>query len=226
MALKAVSLTHVRYEKGDKLGHFLAWISLLPIFISLGGFVTHFMFKRELQTIFFALGILMSEFINELIKKSVQQARPDTCLVLEMCDSQGWPSSHSQYMAFFAVYLSLLACKGIGFSNKWTKIITVAFPWPFAVLTMYSRVYLGYHTVGQVYAGGLLGLLLGSLWFWFVNSVLIYTFPMLESTPLCEYLCIKDSSHIPDVLRFEYQNAIAARKAKMDAKRGKQARTD
>lgn len=226
MALKAVSLTHVRYEAGDKLGHFLAWISLLPIFISLGGFLTHFMFKRELQTIFFALGILISEFINELVKKSVQQARPDTCLALEMCDSHGWPSSHSQYMAFFAVYLSLLACKGVGFSNKWTKIITAAFPWPFAVLTMYSRVYLGYHTVAQVYAGGLLGLLLGSLWFWFVNSVLIHTFPMLESTPLCEYLCIKDSSHIPDVLRFEYQNAIAARKTKMDAKRGKQARTD
>ena len=96
MALKAVSLTHVRYEIGDKLGHFLAWISLLPVFIGLGGFLTHFIFRRELQAIFFALGILISEFINELIKKFVQQARLDTCVALEKCDSHGWPSSHSQ----------------------------------------------------------------------------------------------------------------------------------
>lgn len=226
MALKAVTLTDVRYEARDKLGHFLAWISLVPVFISLGGFLTHFIFRRELQAMFFALGILISEFINELIKKSVQQARPDTCVALEMCDSHGWPSSHSQYMAFFAVYLSLLVYKGLGISDKWSKIVTATLPWLFTVLTMYSRVYLGYHTVAQVYAGGLLGLILGALWFWFVNSVLIHTFPLLESTPICEYLCIKDSSHIPDVLRFEYQNARAARKATMDAKCGKQARID
>jgi dolichyldiphosphatase len=95
MALKAINLTHVRYEAGDKLGHFLAWVSLLPIFISLGGFVTHFIFRRELQDIFFALGFLISEFINEFIKKTVKQACPDTCVALEMCDSHGWPSSHS-----------------------------------------------------------------------------------------------------------------------------------
>jgi len=137
----------------------------------------------------------------------------------------GPQATHSTW-PFFSVYLSLLVCKGLHISNKRSRIITAAIPWPFALLTMYSRVYLGYHTVGQVYAGGLLGLFLGALWFWFVNSVLIHTFPMLESTPICEYLCIKDSSHIPDVLRFEYQNARAARKAMLDAKRGKQTRID
>ncbi|CAH1452157.1 unnamed protein product [Lactuca virosa] len=47
--LKAITLTHVRYFKGDQLGCFLAWISLVPVFISLGGFVSHFLFRRELQ---------------------------------------------------------------------------------------------------------------------------------------------------------------------------------
>ena len=108
MALKSISLTDVRYETGDKLGHFLGWISLLPVFIGLGGFLTHFIFRRELHTIFFSLGILISEFINELIKKFVQQAHPDTCIALEMCDSHGCPSSHSQYMAFFC-FVSLPA---------------------------------------------------------------------------------------------------------------------
>jgi dolichyldiphosphatase len=115
-----------------------------------------------------------------------------------------------------------LVCKGLGISNKQSRFITASLPWPFTVLTMYSRVYFWYDTMAQVYSGGILGLFLGSLWFWFVNSALIHTFPMLESTPMYEYLCIKDMSHIPNVLHFEYQNARAARKATMDAKHGKQ----
>ena len=69
--LKAVTHTHVRYWKGDRFGLFLAWVSLVPIFISLGGFISHFIFRRELQGMFFALGLLISQFINEIIKKSV-----------------------------------------------------------------------------------------------------------------------------------------------------------
>ncbi|KAL5794559.1 hypothetical protein ACOSP7_003153 [Xanthoceras sorbifolium] len=38
---------------------------------------------------------LISQFVNEFIKRSVQQARPETCVLLEMCDSHSWPSSHS-----------------------------------------------------------------------------------------------------------------------------------
>jgi hypothetical protein len=74
---------------------FLAWISLVPVFISLDGFISHFIFRRELQGICFALGLIISQFVNELIKTSVQQARPETCALLEMCNSHGWPSSHS-----------------------------------------------------------------------------------------------------------------------------------
>ena len=42
--LKAVTLTHVQNRKGDQLGHFL-----VPVFISLGGFLSHFIFRHELQ---------------------------------------------------------------------------------------------------------------------------------------------------------------------------------
>ncbi|KAK6126195.1 hypothetical protein DH2020_040076 [Rehmannia glutinosa] len=138
-ALKAVTLTHVRYQKGDQLGHFLAWISLVPIFISLGGFFSHFIFRRELQGMFFAIGLLISQFVNEIIKKSVQQARPEMCVLLEMCDSHGWPSSHSQYMLFFAVYLTLLTHYRIGALFRYQMWIVRLLVWPLAVLTMYSR---------------------------------------------------------------------------------------
>ncbi|KAL4591976.1 hypothetical protein LXL04_004953 [Taraxacum kok-saghyz] len=54
--------------------------------------------------------------------------------------------------------------------------------WPLALLTMYSRVYLGYHTVAQVFAGAGLGVFLGGLWFWVVNSVLRGLFPVIEES--------------------------------------------
>ncbi|KAK9920856.1 hypothetical protein M0R45_029396 [Rubus argutus] len=214
---KAVTLTHVRYQKGDQLGHFLAWISLIPVFISLGGFVSHFIFRRELQGMFFAIGLIISQFINEVIKDFFQQARPETCALLEMCDSHGWPSSHSQYMFFFAVYFTLLTYKGIGLWDTQNKFAVNFLPWCLALLTMYSRVYLGYHSVAQVFAGSALGVFLGGLWFWVVNSVLICYFPAIEESAFGRYFYIKDTSHIPNVLKFEYDNARAARN-KMNAK--------
>lgn len=214
--LKAVTLTHVRYQKGDRLGHFLAWVSLVPVFISLGGFFTHFVFRRELHCMFFALGLIISQFINEIIKTSVQQARPETCALLEMCDSHGWPSSHSQYMFFFAVYFTLLTVEGIGLSqvkNKWAVNFC---PWSLAVLTMFSRVYLGYHTVAQVFAGAVLGIFLGACWFWVVNNVIYEYFPVIEESKFGRMFYVKDTSHIKNVLKFEYDNARAARKNMAD----------
>ncbi|CAL5351073.1 unnamed protein product [Camellia sinensis] len=211
-SLKAVTLTHVRYQKGDQLGHFLAWISLVPVFISLGGFVSHFIFRRELQAMFFALGLIISQFINEFVKTFVQQARPETCALLETCDSHGWPSSHSQYMFFFAVYFTLLTYYRIGLLSRRQMWVAGTVVWPLALLTMYSRVYLGYHTVAQVFAGAGLGLFLGAGWFWVVNSLLRSLFPAIEESAFGRLFYVKDTSHIPNVLKFEYENARAARK--------------
>ncbi|XP_020271534.1 lipid phosphate phosphatase gamma, chloroplastic [Asparagus officinalis] len=84
------------------------------------------------------------------------------------------------------------------------------------VLTMWSRVYLGYHTVAQVFAGAALGLVLGVSWFWIVNNMLIDYFPAIEESTIGRFLYIRDSSHIPNVLKFEYDNARAARKKSTD----------
>ncbi|RRT73496.1 hypothetical protein B296_00019478 [Ensete ventricosum] len=213
-ALKAVTLTHVRYPRGDSLGHFLAWVSLIPVFISFGGFISHFIFRRELQGLCFTLGLIISQVINELIKSSIQQSRPSSmCAVLEVCDSHGWPSSHSQFMFFFSTYFSLLCLiNGVGVSSPSSRRIIALLPWPSAFLTLYSRVYLGYHTVPQVLAGSTLGLLLGAGWYWIVNTMLVDFFPAVEESAIGRFLYIKDSSHIPNVLKFEYDNARAARK--------------
>ncbi|PPD70813.1 hypothetical protein GOBAR_DD32312 [Gossypium barbadense] len=157
--LKAVTLAHVRYQRGDQLGHFLAWVSLVPVFISLGGFVSHFYFRRELQGMFFGLGLLISHFINELIKKSVQQARPEACALLEMCDSHGdwWDlESHNQVGCF--VFAMVFGCFDYVFQGLF----------------------------GLPYCG--------------------------PESALGRFFYVKDTSHISDVLKFEYDNARAARK--------------
>ncbi|KAK9068463.1 hypothetical protein SSX86_012577 [Deinandra increscens subsp. villosa] len=210
--LRAVTLTHVRYQKGDQLGHFLAWISLVPVFISLGGFVSHFIFRRELQGMFFALGLLISQFISDSIKLAVREARPETCVMLEMCDSHGWPSSHSQYMFFFATYFTLMTYKKLGIILRRQIWVAGFVVWPLALLTMYSRVYLGYHTVAQVFAGASLGIFLGCVWFWVVNSRIKRVFLAIEESSIGRLLYIKDTSHIPNLLEFEYENARAARR--------------
>ncbi|GAB4850641.1 hypothetical protein Ancab_029952 [Ancistrocladus abbreviatus] len=221
--LKAVTLTHVRYTRGDHLGHFLAWISLVPVFITFGGFLSHFIFRRELQGMFFALGLLISQFINELIKTSVQQSRPQTCVLLETCDSHGWPSSHSQFMFFFAMYFTLLTYRKTrlrggsnGDDNGDLKWFFEFVSWVLALLTMHSRVYLGYHTVAQVFAGAFVGMFLGAWWFWVVYKLLIRFFPIIEESTLARKFYVKDTSHTSNVMKFEYDNARAARKKKAD----------
>nr|XP_043608912.1 lipid phosphate phosphatase gamma-like [Erigeron canadensis] len=211
--LRAVTLTHVRYQKGDKLGHFLAWVSLIPVFITFGGFISHFIFRRELQGMFFALGLLISHIISEIIKFYVKQARPETCILLEMCDSHGWPSSHSQYMFFFAIYFALMTYKRYGIILRRQMLVACVTVWPLAFLTMYSRVYLGYHTISQVFAGASLGFLLGGLWFWVVNCYIKGSvFRVIEESSIGRLFYIKDTSHIPNLLEFEYDNARAARR--------------
>lgn len=77
---------------------------------------------------------------------------------------------------------------------------------------MFSRVYLGYHTIAQVFAGAILGMFVGAVWFWVVNSVFSAYFLAIEESAFGRKFYIKDTSHIPNVLKFEYDNARAARK--------------
>lgn len=83
--------------------------------------------------------------------------------------------------------------------------------WSLAFLTLYSRVYLGYHTLAQVFAGTGLGVFLGAVWFWVVNRVLYRYFPIIEESAFGRMFYVKDTSHIDNVFKFEYEKARAER---------------
>ncbi|CAI5477926.1 unnamed protein product [Closterium sp. Yama58-4] len=190
----------------------MAWASLVPVFIAFGCLPTHVVFRRDLRTMFFLLGLLLDDTFNHVIKHSLEMPRPPhTCAALEVCDSHGMPSAHSQFMAFFATFATWLVCYKMDYEDERWRWVTAILPWPFTFLTMASRVYLGYHTIPQVLAGFTLGILSGSFWFYVVHRVFVPFFPAISDSAWGRYLCIKDDCHIRNVAVFEYLNSQRVR---------------
>jgi len=54
--------------------------------------------------------------------------------------------------------------------------------------------------------GAVVGSFFAIFWFFFVEWVLSPLLPIIEQFALCQYLYIKDSSPIPNILKFEQEN--------------------
>merc|ERR1712071_82152 len=72
---RSLSLTHVEYPEGDLLGKLLAYSSLLPI-VALIGCATLILFRRDLHTITFFIGLVLNEGVNTVLKYTIRQPRP------------------------------------------------------------------------------------------------------------------------------------------------------
>uniref|UniRef100_T1IY84 Dolichyldiphosphatase n=1 Tax=Strigamia maritima TaxID=126957 RepID=T1IY84_STRMM len=205
-----LAISHVEYPQGDWLGNFMAVSSLSPLVI-LVGFVTLIIFRRDLHTITFFCGTLLNEAVNWVLKHIIRESRP--CRGREVLFTEyGMPSSHSQFMWFFATYVAffmLIRLHQISNSsfmdNAWKYFVTLCVFWS-ALTVSYGRVYLQYHTWTQVVSGALLGGVLGCLWFAVMQLILTPLFPMVALWPICEFLMIRDSTLIPNVMWFEYTN--------------------
>ncbi|XP_074654900.1 dolichyldiphosphatase 1-like isoform X2 [Tubulanus polymorphus] len=201
----AISLTHVEYPK-DFIGFVLAIISLTPICI-LVGFGTLILFRRDLHTISYLIGLLLNEVVNWILKHLIQEYRP--LRQRETVFSEyGMPSSHAQFMWFYAVYLSFFLIirmhRNYHFVDELWKYAIGLVVYGLACTVGYSRIYLGYHSFSQVAVGALIGLTLGTIWFSTVHLVLTPFFPVLASCSLGEFLMLRDSTLIPNVMWFEY----------------------
>ncbi|KAK0175656.1 hypothetical protein PV327_009388 [Microctonus hyperodae] len=203
------SLTHVEYPQGDFLGRMLAFISLTP-FAVIVGFVTLILFRRDLHTISYFIGVIANEIVGLLLKYTIKEARPMRRDIVYM--EYGMPSAHSQFMWFFTTYTTLFVCFRMHLNNnstvterlwRWTIIIGCAIV---ATLVTFSRIYLQYHTISQVFCGFLAGTTMGIVWFYITHLVLTPLFPIIVSWRISEYLLLRDTTLIPNVLWFEYTN--------------------
>ncbi len=123
----------------------------------------------------------------------------------------GMPSDHSQHIFFIATFFILLVVNRLYYktNNKSyqyvVKGVLVLAAEVTALLVSYSRVYLEYHTVEQVVVGGVIGTISGAIWFFLVHYVFSPYFHMITNWKVSEYLMIRDYTHIPNVLLFQYK---------------------
>lgn len=141
-----------------------------------------------------------------MLKHTLRQGRPMSRPSL--LHEYGMPSSHSQFMWFFATYMFLflwVRLRHISYTNTvwiwiWKTGITgaclvatiVVCVSRFVNFLLYlisllnilfsnQRIYLQYHTMSQVIIGALLGSVLGVLWFLFTQFILTPWFPTIAS---------------------------------------------
>lgn len=87
--------------------------------------------------------------------------------------------------------------------EKATRLFVVLFCWLATLIVCFSRIYLQYHTWAQVIVGSLLGCVSGTVWFAFIQWLTPF-FPYVVSWKISEFLLIRDTTLIPNILWFEY----------------------
>jgi|TARA_B110000977_G_scaffold58990_1_gene80116 dolichyldiphosphatase len=202
--MKPFSLTYVRYPVDDVFGFFAALASLMPFCVIIATFGAFFA-RRELWDLGLLVGILANEVLAQFLKHVIDEPRPDSCALVDFCKTSGMPSSHAS-LAWFACSIAVLnfrrrAAAHLGTQNRvldsFGKILVMVHV-PIALAVSTSRVYLGYHSFAQVAAGSVLGLVAGAAWHFFVMVPFASLFTTLETSPLGEFLGIRDSSLVAD----------------------------
>lgn len=161
--------TTVAYDKGDLIGHGLAYFSLLPpilvaVLVALS--LSAESRRRRIICSSMTMAVFFNEAINLVLKRLLKCPRPGSFPVVGIKNGDyAMPSSHAQLMGCLLALILLLArSRSVGkhyypilFILKLTTFVST-------VLVCISRVYLGYHLLEQVLVGVVIGFAFGSLW--------------------------------------------------------------
>jgi glycerophosphoryl diester phosphodiesterase len=100
--------------------------------------------------------LFISGLINAFLKDFFQDARPAIELMLDpkVGTSYGWPSGHSQ------IAVTLWGLLAYELKNKWATIGAITI----IILIAFSRMYLGVHDLGDVFAGLIIGGMILLIW--------------------------------------------------------------
>lgn len=193
--MKAFEITHVVYDETSYFSLISAIITLFPIYI-LCMLTTLVIFKREFQSLFVLFGLLINELLNKILKQLFKHSRPEATQLLN--SQYGMPSSHAQFMFFFAVSVTFM----IHIRNK-ERLKNFTFF--LACWVAFTRVHLAYHTVWQVIVGALFGCMFGCIWTHVIGKKFFEpkVIPFLKQFSIFKYF--RDIKLIEDQFEFEYQ---------------------
>lgn len=164
-------------------------------------------FKREIETIFVFLGLLIQPLIISIIKKFFAQSRPLRSKYffddLELDHlSGGMPSNHSHFLFFLFVTIDLI----VKTKNVWYRR-TLTFGTLFLALCVAtSRVFFEFHSTEQVVVGALFGTISGFIWRKFFQILSKSSFfKRLQHSWIGNQLYLRSISEIEDVLEFDHK---------------------
>ncbi|TLS23920.1 hypothetical protein PpBr36_08419 [Pyricularia pennisetigena] len=100
--LASLSLTHVFYDPSDPVSYVCAWLALVPQALCVV-YVTLIWSSREAEVALLFAGQLACEAINFALKRLIKEERPRRI----HGKGYGMPSSHAQFVAFWALSLAL-----------------------------------------------------------------------------------------------------------------------
>ncbi|TCD69129.1 hypothetical protein EIP91_008605 [Steccherinum ochraceum] len=173
MTKSALDLTYVLYDASSDLSHVLALLTLTPILLN-PAYAALVVQTREVVYLEMWAGQMACEGLNWFLKELIQQERPN----LDMGSGYGFPSSHSQWMGYFASFLLCHFTFRHRFVSTGYRVLDVLFKtalylsiitWSCAVA--YSRYYLTYHTHMQVFWGFSIGVLFGFVYYTLIELV-------------------------------------------------------
>ena len=103
-----------------------------------------------------AMMLFISALINIFLKDFFQDPRPAIELMLDpkVGTTYGWPSGHSQ------IAVTLWGLLAYELKNKWITVGAIST----LILIAFSRMYLGVHDLGDVFAGLLIGAIILYVW--------------------------------------------------------------
>ncbi|KAI9459023.1 PAP2-domain-containing protein [Russula earlei] len=202
MPLSSLELTHVLYDDSSHLSLAMALITLSPILL-MASYAALAIFWREITVINMWAGQFCCEALNLVIKRLLKQGRPPG----SVGNGYGFPSSHSQYMGYFATFLILhfhfrhkISTNGYWMTDKTlrTSVYSIIVTW--AVTVAYSRYYLSYHSISQILWGVCIGISFGGSFYVVAellptrrpNSLLGRARTLLLRNPVFMWLRIRD----------------------------------
>ncbi|KAF3902335.1 Dolichyldiphosphatase [Arthrobotrys entomopaga] len=218
--LASLSLTHVSYDPSDPVSLVAAYLSLIPQALMIVYTVLIFS-NRELEIILACAGQLGCEAVNYILKRVIKEARPTNL----KGKGYGMPSSHTQFMFFFATYISLWLALRNRFLPKHIKLLLLPALFTLATSVASSRVYLHYHTVKQVLVGVAAGVVIGVGWF--VTTSLMRSvgggvvWDLLLENPISRVVYVKDECTVVYLQRRDWEVWWAARLQKKKVEEGK-----
>ncbi|KAI1824733.1 phosphatidic acid phosphatase type 2/haloperoxidase [Xylaria intraflava] len=178
VSLTSFSLTHIHYDPSDHISYLCAWLALVPQALCVM-YVTLIWSTREVEIVLLGAGQFVCEVLNFALKRLIKEERPPRM----NGKGYGMPSSHAQFVMFFAVSMALFLLfrhqpPGPDHRRRNHTPMTMLERAFFSVVGLlgaltvaWSRVYLNYHTEKQVLVGCTAGSVIAVAWFT-VTSIL------------------------------------------------------